>query len=434
MDTEKELLEKKIQELSAMIDYAMSHGKQVSPKALDTLQALQNQLAVIKNKEAGKNNNGGYENKGLEDLTEDFVQPPISENLTKDFANIHQELSNAIYPAQPATLLMMDKEKNQGGLLRWFGPINFVRYMNFVALTSLVVFLGMFLLESVDSKTIMGNVLEYNGWQYITHQLFFLSAAALGASFYSLFEAYRYIVTASFDDRYEAVYWIRFILGLVAGIMLSEFIDVRWEEFNNSSLSITRPLLAFLGGFSANVVYKILRRLVDTIEAFIEGSAKDMLEERKERTRIEIEAKMAKMREQKAAEATQDRYATMIKLIEMKSKLANGKPMDTQNLSKEIDGMINVLMTPVDPNKKITDFSISTETLKNNNNNANNDVTIIGNNNSGNLPPKKEATTSLDDAYLDQLDPTAVPTVEAKIPKDDSKFDPDAFKDFVPPQ
>ena len=70
---------------------------------------------------------------------------------------------------------------------------------------------------------------------------------------------------------------MRFIHGLIAGIVLPELIPVQGDQ------ALSRPLLALLGGFSASVVYRLLSRLVDTLESLFQGDPREFLAERSRR-------------------------------------------------------------------------------------------------------------------------------------------------------
>lgn len=45
-----------------------------------------------------------------------------------------------------------------------------------------------------------------------------------------------------------------------------------------SVMNMGKPALALLGGFSANMVYKVLQRIVDTIESLFKGDQQAVLE------------------------------------------------------------------------------------------------------------------------------------------------------------
>jgi len=96
--------------------------------------------------------------------------------------------------------------------------------------------------------------------------------AGLGASFYGLFTAHEYVKDRTFDRRYNSVYMIRFVLGVVAGLILAN-LPVFGSDGTLRSLS--QGIIAILGGFSAEAVNQILQRLVDIMVATVKGSGAD---------------------------------------------------------------------------------------------------------------------------------------------------------------
>src|SRR5262245_29883960 len=89
-------------------------------------------------------------------------------------------------------------------------------------------------------------------------QMLFLCAAALGAAFYALFTAYGYIADRTFDPSYNTVYLVRLLLGITSGFILANFLPA------SATQGYAPSLLALIGGYSADAVNQVLKRLTDT--------------------------------------------------------------------------------------------------------------------------------------------------------------------------
>jgi len=89
-----------------------------------------------------------------------------------------------------------------------------------------------------------------------------------------------------------------------------------------------------LGGFSAPVVYRILTRLIETVESFLRGDTRDLIANR------ELEAK-ARFAEQFA----QSRLKTASSLVKLQSQL--GVDISPDELNKMLDQILNDLI-PMD--------------------------------------------------------------------------------------
>jgi hypothetical protein len=97
-------------------------------------------------------------------------------------------------------------------------------------------------------------------------------AAALGAVFYVLFTALQYVNNRTFDPRYNTVYLIRFVLGVLSGLIMAALIgQSNFARTNEQIMSLGPAVLALLGGFSTEAVYQILQRMVDVLLAAVKG-------------------------------------------------------------------------------------------------------------------------------------------------------------------
>jgi hypothetical protein len=105
--------------------------------------------------------------------------------------------------------------------------------------------------------------------QAILERLNWLFSAALGAVFYVLFTALDYVKNRTYDPRYNSIYVIRFVLGLLAGLILAAILQ---NNLGTGTAGKFGPsVLALLGGFSTEAVYQILQRLVEVLLAAVRG-------------------------------------------------------------------------------------------------------------------------------------------------------------------
>src|SRR5215467_14491967 len=95
-------------------------------------------------------------------------------------------------------------------------------------------------------------------------------AAALGACFYVLFKTHEYVRDRTFDPRYNSVYVVRLVLGILSGLTLSIVVS-QAQLFKGALKDLGPAVIALLGGFSTEAVYVILQRLVDILLAAVRG-------------------------------------------------------------------------------------------------------------------------------------------------------------------
>ncbi len=243
--------------------------------------------------------------------------------------NAHQILATLIKPALPHTILMLHKERNSRSWLNFLGPVSIIRQMMVASICSLLTFI--LLATSADVTVGAWDMMRGSGLPLLKNLLFYLAAAGLGAGFVALYKANSYITKGTYNPTYHTSYWIRFFLGLISGLVISiMFSDaaLNSQHLLNNSIetspssgsfiallhpSILRPMLAMLGGFSADLLHTILTRLVETIESLFRGSNKSLMDMKKQ----EVDALL-----------TMSKFKSQIdfakKLLVLKNELSNG--------------------------------------------------------------------------------------------------------------
>ena len=180
----------------------------------------------------------------------------------------HAELIRLVAPATPRTIMLLSEGRQSA--LSMLGPVRLVRQMLIAVLILLVAFILLASSDHVNQSS--GDIFTSAGLDLLINELFFLAAGGLGAAFSALFTAYRYISEGTYDPKYESTYWLRFILGLMAGLLLAALVPLGGE----ARRTFTKPLLALLGGFSASVLYRILERLVSSVESLVRGDSREL--------------------------------------------------------------------------------------------------------------------------------------------------------------
>ncbi|MDW3222804.1 MAG: hypothetical protein R8G34_07950 [Paracoccaceae bacterium] len=90
--------------------------------------------------------------------------------------------------------------------------------------------------------------------------LFFGALGMLGAAYSSIYDSFSYIREGRYDLRLASTYYVRILLGGFSGVLLAEPLSDFLEQGVLSS-----ALLAFVGGFSAQLVYDLLTKIVDSV-------------------------------------------------------------------------------------------------------------------------------------------------------------------------
>jgi len=232
---------------------------------------------------------------------------------------VHEKLAKIVEPAKPRTILLMEEERQRSGVFKFLGSVAFIRRMILAAIICLVLFVGISLSPEIGNQPGSWNLFESSGWSLLLKELFLLSAAGLGASFTALFKANRYIIEGTFDPKYESSYWIRFSLGFIAGMILATLIPIE----KSLEADFGKPLLAMLGGFSADLVYRIISRVIESLESLFRGDNKSLLEAQKQNA-------MARA----AEENSQNRFKVAANILKVQQEIDAG--MNPEELKKKM--------------------------------------------------------------------------------------------------
>jgi hypothetical protein len=281
-----------LRECAEMVRYALASGLRVPPQSIETVERAR-------------------------------LAPADGSDLAA-LAAAHGRLAKLVSPATPRALVLLAEESTrERGRLSLPGPIRLVRRMVVAALASLALFIASSLSRYVTDDA--GGVLNLFGMDLFANEVFWLASAGVGASFAMLFQVNEYVVNRSYDPKYESSYWIKFMIGVIAGFILVALVPL--DGLGGSAgeagagaegvRGLAKPTLAMLGGFSASAVYRILNRLISTVEGLFRGdpreeaalreqAATQRAEEEHAAARLGVAAKLVELRQQIAAGAAPD--------------------------------------------------------------------------------------------------------------------------------
>lgn len=235
----------------------------------------------------------------------------------------HNRLAKIVAPATPRALALLKREACN----HRFGPAPLVRQLMATALIFLVSLIALAMTDytSITPGTDRPwSVYNSSGVELLARIAYLISAAGVGACFAALFRVNRFIVNNTYDPKYAASYWIRVLMGVISGILLCELIPLGDDP---TVQGLTKPTLALLGGFSGNTVYRILERLIQSIEAVVRGDPQ------------EVAAAELKAAESKAGQtAAENQLALAAKLAALRQQLDS--PKGAAEAKKNLDKLL----------------------------------------------------------------------------------------------
>lgn len=300
-------------ECKSMAKYALAKGKPVPADAIKSIEAFEDTSPTAENEEKA----------ALRIRKEIDITALI---------DAHYLLARLIEPATPKTVLLLCMEEKSEPLLKFLGPVALVRQLMLAAVFSLILFIALMASPFINGAKLAEDVLSAQGIEQLARLIFYISAAGLGASFTGLYTVNGYISKGTYDPCHQASYWIRFLLGIIAGLLLSLLISQQTLQDNGMlSTGIIRPLLAILGGFSADLLYTFLNRMVETVKSLIEGSTQNLLDARTQ----EAKARFAGLEVEGRMKLAQN-------LMQMQQQI--GMESDPEELKQQINSILKNLM------------------------------------------------------------------------------------------
>lgn len=271
-----------LREAVEMIRYAFASGKNVPPSVVDTVEQYESHPGDA---------------------------PPLAPAA---LVQAHSRLARLVAPATPRAIVLLSGE--EAGRFAFLGPVVLVRQLMVVAIVCVTAFVALGLFEATGSRTV--TFVNTWGWHLLLNQLWWLSAAGLGASFAILFQVNEYIRSASYNPKYASTYWVKFLLGVMAGFILVALLPLD-PQGQKAQANLMQPALAMLGGYSASAVYRILTRLVEAVEAIFRGNFREVIAEREQAAASRA-----------SDEASHARVRVAARLVQVQSQLASGAAPD----------------------------------------------------------------------------------------------------------
>jgi hypothetical protein len=245
-------------------------------------------------------------------------EPP--EGDVRVWGQAHAQLADMVSPATPRMLALLAATPEDRTAWRRLGNVPLVRQLMYVAIASLIAFIGLTLSPYIQDPR-LGNIYTSDGWPLLVHELFYLCAAAMGASFANLFEAITQVLRARFDPLTEYFYWMRFLLGLIAGLLLATLFEVNIEaqQTTDATFRLGAAGLSLAGGFSANLLYRVLMRVTESVELLLVGRMGPPAAENWRTTATQTEQRTA-----------QDRLNLAREIMELRNQLGDGTPEEAR--------------------------------------------------------------------------------------------------------
>lgn len=245
-------------------------------------------------------------------------------------ATVHQRLARLVHPAKPGSILYLQEISANRPSRSTLGTVPVVRQIMGISLVCLAAFIALGVFGAV-ARAQTGPLIESVAVRVFLEEIFWMSAAGLGASFATLFEVNQQVTGRTYDPATAPWLWVRLTLGVVAGFVLVALVPVGGPGGSGAHV-MAKPTLALIGGFSAPVVYLALNRLVESVESMFRPDARHGADARRRSLNAQLEQDGAESRISLAAD-----------LLQLQRRLATGEPPEA--VSAELRALAERLST-----------------------------------------------------------------------------------------
>lgn len=245
-------------------------------------------------------------------------------------ANVHQRLVRLVHPAQPGSILYLQELSANRPSRSTLGTVPVVRQILGISLVCLAAFIALSVFGSVAAAR-NGALIDSVAVRVFLQEIFWMSAAGLGASFATLFEVNQQITGRTYDPTTAPWLWVRLTLGVVAGFVLVALVPMG-EAGGGGAHPMAKPTLAMLGGFSAPVVYLALNRLVASVESMFRPDDRQGGAARRRSVHAQLEQ-----------DGAEDRISLAAELLQVQRSLAAGSPPEA--VSADLGVLVERLST-----------------------------------------------------------------------------------------
>ena len=238
-------------------------------------------------------------------------------------ANVHQRLVRLVHPAKPGSIVYLQEIAVDRPSRSTLGAVPVVRQIMGISLVCLAAFIALGVFGSVATAR-SGALIESAAVRVFLQEIFWMSAAGLGASVATRFVVNQQITGRTYDPTTPPRLWVRLTLGVVAGFVLVALVPVGGSG-GSSAHMMAKPTLALLGGFSAPVVYLVLNRLVESVESMFRADDKQGAAARRRSLNAQLEQ-----------DGAESRMSLATELLQVQQRLAAGGPPEAASAELRI--------------------------------------------------------------------------------------------------
>lgn len=123
---------------------------------------------------------------------------------------------------------------------------------------------------NVNNASLDKGILDSSGIPLLLNLGYLAAVSGLGVLFYLLKDVSTSIKKGTLVSEDSISYMSQILLGIIAGLILSEILSLYLKDPNEINL-FNKSVLALIGGFSSDAIFSILQGLINKIKSIFLG-------------------------------------------------------------------------------------------------------------------------------------------------------------------
>ena len=194
------------------------------------------------------------------------VNSLVQNSSVDDLFGAYNLLSKNVAPATPKSIQYTRQLYNNDDKKSLFRKLPLVRNLVILAILFLLAFIATGLFPEVNNDSLDKGIMENSGKSLLLNLIYLASVSGLGVVFYLLKTVSASVKKGTLIPE-DTIYYIALIvLGVIAGLIMSEIISFYATGPDNINL-VNKSVLALIGGFSSDAIFSILQGIIDKIKS-----------------------------------------------------------------------------------------------------------------------------------------------------------------------
>ena len=194
------------------------------------------------------------------------VNSLIQNSSVDDLINAHNLLCKNVAPATPKSIQFTKKLHSKDNSKLVLSRLPLVRNLVILALLFLTIFIVTGLSADVNNDSLDKGIMNNHGKQLLLNIGYLCSISGLGVVFYLLKNVSNALKKGTLLPEESIEYMAQIVLGIIAGLVLSEILSVYITNPDNINL-FNKSVLALIGGFSSDALFSMLQGVIDRIKS-----------------------------------------------------------------------------------------------------------------------------------------------------------------------